>query len=141
MNAKPKKKFKNSKPKKSSSGSKTSDSSTSSPSPTSDSPHRPKTQAAKRDARKSTLTTATPTSRVLEHYQTGFRPQISDFAKNLKREGKVEERLLLAQMEKELQEEERKLKELEKETLAKEAERIQAGPMKNDDMYKKCTSL
>ena len=39
-------------------------------------------------------------------------------------------------MEKELQEEECRLKELEKEAQVREAER---KLLKNDDMYKKCT--
>jgi hypothetical protein len=70
-----------------------------------------------------------------------FRPAISDFAQKLSREGKVEDRLLLLQKEKELKEEEKKLEELEKELKEKEERYKKAMKAGHDEMYKKCSFL
>lgn len=70
-----------------------------------------------------------------------FKPEISKYAKGLKREGKVEDRLLLAQMEKQLLEEERKLKELEAANKAEEERRSRAMKADFDAMYKRCRLL
>ena len=78
-------------------------------------------------------------NRVNSSYILAFKPQISDFAKNLKREGKVEERLLLVQMEKELAQEERKVKELEEQVKKREEEKVKALKISKDEMYKKCS--
>lgn len=69
-----------------------------------------------------------------------FQPVISDFAKKLSREGKVEDRLLILQKEKQLKEEEKKLEELEKELKEKEEKYKKAMKTGHDEMYKKCSA-
>ena len=68
-----------------------------------------------------------------------FKPEISKYAKGLKREGKVEDRLILAHMEKQLLGEERKLKELETINKAEEERRNKAMKSDFDAMYKRCS--
>ena len=63
---------------------------------------------------------------------------ISDFAQKLTREGKVEDRLLLCHKAKELEDEKRKLAELENELKQKEERQKKALKSGLDEMYKKC---
>jgi hypothetical protein len=68
-----------------------------------------------------------------------FKPAISDFAKKLKREGKVEDRLMLILEEKHLKEEESKLEVMEKELEQKKKAQKLAANRNPKAMYDKCS--
>lgn len=70
---------------------------------------------------------------------SAFKPAISEFAKQLKRDGKVEDRLLLLLEEKNLKEEEKKLEALEKELDEKLEAKKQASKQDPKALYDRCT--
>ena len=69
-----------------------------------------------------------------------FRPAITAYAKGLKREGKVEERLNNLAKERQKKEKEKELKDLEEEKKMreKEKEKRKAVNIKAEGMYEKC---